>query len=94
MAKRAKKTGKLSMKDRNANLLAAAKAGNYVDMQKWIKKGANINAVDEDATGVLHFLCKDKRTEMVQYCIDLGANVNICSDKNGTIHAQCFISNV
>ena len=71
-----------SYADISDDLFQAAFEGNTSKIEKLIKKGADVNAKDENGAPVLMAAAANGQTEIVKMLLDKGADVNV-KDKDG-----------
>jgi ankyrin repeat protein len=67
---------KAVVSDKNAQLIQAAKKGNFSEVQTLLANGANVNSKDIHGMTALIAVSPTRHTEMVKLLLDKGADVN------------------
>ena len=70
--------------DYDQRLILAAQEGRISNVQKWLRRGADINATDLDLWTALHMACAHSHFNIVQFLIDHGAEIDAKNDYGET----------
>ncbi|PID45184.1 MAG: hypothetical protein CSB47_09980 [Proteobacteria bacterium] len=79
----------------NEDIHDIAESGSIEDMQILLKKGININTLDEDDNTPLHFSIDRKEPEMTLFLLENGADPTIQNDEGYTaLHLSVLYQNI
>lgn len=84
--------GKLSRID--AKLFKAARIGKTANIKKFLRRGANVNAVRSDGMTPLMVAVRKGRIKSLRFLLNKGADPNMRNKKNQTALAQARVSKV
>jgi|GEM_PF-6471684 len=72
----------ININKNDAHLLKASKEGNIIDVEKAVRDGANVNALNEKGTSALMFAAWGGHLSIVELLVEKGANINLKTDTN------------